>query len=254
MKKIAYAMFLTGFVPVTAFGTMAYTPSRPCSCVSNNSMCYAVNSVSGQQKTQSEPGKWYVGANFAMNMLSWENDYKSDYAGSDLLFSKDTYSFESVTGFSGVLGKRFESGMRGDIEFGKTSTFTDEDDVAQFSMSIMYAMANLYYDFSSGFYLGAGVGIAKPTVKIEGSLFGGANGENSKISPKVGAALGYAARVADNVFIDIRYRLSGLKGTDLSQTFLWDQYNDGNYEQYVLQIESGLIFENTVSMGLRYSF
>lgn len=252
-KKIAYAMFFAGFLPVTAFGTMAYTPSRPCSCVSGNTSCQTSTYVPMKQKKSSESGNWYVGANFMMNMWSWENDYKSDYDGSDLIFSKDTYSFESVTGFSVAVGRRFESGMRGDIELGKSSTFTDADDVAQFSMSMMYLMGNLYYDFGSGFYLGAGVGVAKPTVKVEGSLFGGSGGEDSSVSPKVGAALGYAKQVADNVFIDIRYRLSGLKGTDLSKPFLWDQYTE-EFEPYMLQIESGLILENSVSVGLRYSF
>jgi len=253
VKKVAYAMFFAGFLPVTAFGTMAYTPSRPCGCMQRSAPCQTSTYVPVQQKKSSEPGEWYVGANFMMNMLSWENDYKSDYDGSDLMFSKDTYSFESVTGFSVVLGRRFESGIRGDIEFGKTSTFTDEDDVAQFSMDMMYVMGNLYYDFGSGVYLGAGVGAAKPTVKIEGALFGGAGGENSSISPKVGAAIGYAAQIADSVFVDFRYRLSGLKGTDLSKSFLWDQYT-GEFEPYILQIESGLILENSVSLGLRYSF
>lgn len=262
-KTIACAMFLCGFAPITAFATMAYTPSRPCGCVCGDVSCCTQNDYSGNsqpynfqrvQKSQpNEVGDWYVAANFMMNLWSWENDYRSDYTGSDLLFSKDTYSFESVTGFSFAFGKKFESGLRGDIEFGMSSTFTDADDVAQFSMNIMHLTANIYHDFESGIYLGAGIGVAKPTVKIEGLLFGGNSGENSAISPKVGAALGYAKQVADNTFIDVRYRLSVMKGIDLSQPFMWDQYT-GEYEQHILQIEAGLILENSVSVGLRYSF
>ena len=251
-KTIAYAMFLGGFAPVAANAMMAYTPSRPCPCVTG-ATCATTVYQPVQQKQKTELGKWYVGANFVMNLWSWENDYRSDYTGSDLLFSKDTYSFESVTGFSGVVGKKFDSGVRGDIELGKSSTFTDADDVAQFSMDVMYAMANIYYDFGSGFYLGAGAGAAKITAKIEGLLFGGAVGENSAISPKIGASVGFAKQIADNMFIDFRYRLSAMKGTDLSQPFLWDQYT-GEYDSHVLQIESGLLIENALSAGLRYHF
>ncbi len=245
-RKIAFMAFFAGFAPIVADAMIAYTPSRPCGCY----QCSQPQVV--EPKTV---GGAYIALNLGMNLLSWENEYKSDYYGSRLEFSKDSYSFESLLGGSVAIGTRFGSEFRGDIEFGMSAKFSDEDDIATYTMSVPYLMVNAYYDFESGFYLGGGIGIAKSKSTLEMRLpYGISNIEGSSVSPKVGIALGYAAQVSDNTWIDFRYRLSGMKGVDISGVFLWDEYDDGDNKEYTLQVEGDLMVENALSVGIRYHF
>ena len=275
LRSVGYVFFCAGLVPVVAFGSIAYVPSRPCCYVMNgctpvypklpygyNNNCCNCNSQDvenycGEQEEQpKEPldSTFYIAANVMMNMWSWKNEYESDYGGVLEKFNSDKYSFESVWGGSLALGARFSSGWRSDVELGVMSDFSDSDDFVKFTLSIPYVMANVYYDFDSGFYVGAGLGIARPTISLEGEFFNWEGAENSEISPKVGVAFGYAAAVSDNTFIDFRYRLSGIKGTHVTNsTFLWDQYIN-EYEEYSLKITNGFIMENSISVGIRFNF
>lgn len=197
---------------------------------------------------------WYIGVNAMMNLWSWENEYSSDKPGVWLMADSDEYSFESVFGGSFVVGTYFDSGLRGDIELGMNSEFSDADDFATYKLSIPYLMANVYYDFDSGMYLGGGLGVARPEVTLTGASFVGDGAEENSISPKVGFALGYATEIADNVFVDFRYRLSLMKGVDIARVFEWEETAGSGVEQYVLQVENDLILENALSVGIRFSF
>lgn len=272
-KNLVFSILFAGIVPVCANASMVYTPSRPCGAVMGcDGECYPYvrqadfrpsvlwnNDV--QQNTRVEtsgvrknaPADWYIGVNAAMNFWSWENEYNSNYGGTDLLFNKDEYSFESVFGGAIAVGTWFASGIRGDIELGMSAEFSDSDDLAEYKLSIPYLMANAYWDFDSGLYLGGGLGVARPKITLDGALFNGGSGEDASVSPKVGFALGYASQIADNTFIDFRYRISLMKGTDVSQTFTWEQ-TPGSGEQYILQVENDLILENALSVGIRFGF
>lgn len=283
IKRLLWAVLLALTAPVASFAGVAYVPSRPCNCNAawmpaypswnpgcqqnwvkaqenaENSEPYNFQKQQGQEKQQKKRSinqdyDYYIAANITKNMWSWDNEYESNYTGVDLLFNNDHYSFESVWGGSVAVGTVFESGLRGDVELGVSKKFKDIDDFAGFTMHVPYVMANVYKDFESGFYLGAGLGVARPTVTIQGDLFDNIETEKNSISPKIGVSVGFATRVADNFFIDLRYRFSGLKGTDISSKFWWDQYNDGNYEQFYMQVKAGLIMENAVSAGIRFTF
>lgn len=274
-KSLVFSMIFAGFVPVCANASMVYTPSRPCGAVMGcDGGCYpyarpaesrsatlwnndvAQNARLEQNRTQnSAPADWYIAANAVMNFWSWENEYNSNYNGTALLFNKDEYSFESVFGGALAVGTRFASGVRGDIELGMSAEFSDSDDLAEYKLSIPYLMANAYWDFDSGLYLGGGLGVARPKITLDGALFDGGGADETFISPKVGLALGYATEIADNTFIDFRYRISLMKGADISRSFRWEQVeNSGNFGQYVLQVENDLILENALSVGIRFGF
>ncbi len=281
-KKIAFVLYLACFAPITAFGTMIYVPANPCAC--DNRPCDDVVILSRDfrksgvvkkaekvenpvvvKKTKSNTFKnqdndagynVYLAGNLAMNIWNWKNDYNSNYAGTDLLFSQDEYSGETVFGGNVALGVYLSKNWRMDLELGLTKEFEDYDEAATYTLSMPYLMANAYYDFDSGFYLGGGLGIVRSNVTIDGLLFQNST-SGAKYTDnlfKVGVAAGYAFRFGNNMHIDLRYRLSGIQGPEISRTFLWDQYNDGNYRDFSLKITSGLVLENAFSVGLRVSF
>ena len=281
-RKIVFVLYLACFVPITAFGTMIYVPSNPCAC--DNRPCDDVVILSrdfrksgvvqrAEQVEKPKPAEVrrantfknqdnepeydvYLAGNLAMNIWNWKNDYNSDYTGTDLLFSQDEYSGENVFGGNVALGFYFSKNWRADVELGITKEFEDYDEAATYTLSMPYLMGNAYYDFNSGFYLGGGLGIVRSKISIDGLLFQNSTSgaEYTDNLLKVGVSAGYAFRVGNNMHIDLRYRLSGIQGPEVSRTFWWDQYNDGNYREFILKITSGLVLENAFSVGLRVSF
>lgn len=280
-KKIAFAVYLGCLAPVTTFATVIYVPSNPCACDSRP--CDDVVILSrdfrkeGVVKKAEKPKKvekkkvqqqtkpktvnnkqWrrYASINFAVHMWTWKNDYSSDYSGADLLFSEDSYSSQSVFGGSVALGTKITDNLRTDLELGMDAKFEDKDEAATYTLTAPYLMLNMYHDFKSGFYIGAGLGITKTKVSIDGLLFDGSTEGSDSVSNKLKAAatVGYGARLSKNLFLDVQYRLAGFKAPDVSRKFWWDQYNDGTYQEYVLKIKGGLLIENTISAGLRFVF
>ena len=245
IKRFICAMFFACVAPITAFGVMAYTPSKPC--------CYQQCNEEYYEDTEYD-NDWYVSFFVSGNMWSWDNSYKSDYAGVVSSFDSDKYSFKSVLGGAVALGTTFSPELRGEIELGMSSKFTDADELVEFSMSLPYAMLNLYRDFEGGFYLGAGVGLARNTVNLDGAFFDNKGSRKSLLSPKAGLSIGYTTSVSDGVYIDFRYRSSWVKGAEVSNsTFLWDQYV-GSYDEYSLEVKSSWVWENAVFAGLRFNF
>ena len=258
-SKFLCGVMLAGIMPGAALASIAYTPTRPCACLScctaqpshaqpNNNVQSVAPRSSGNMEYE-----WYLSANVAMNLWSWGTEYESDYSGTNISFDNDDYSFESVFGGSVAIGKQFESGMRADVELGLSSEFSDSDEIARYSLSAPYVMANVYYDFDSGVFLGAGLGITRPEVKLDGSLFENKEYSKTGLSIKVGATVGYSAHVSDNAYVDFKYRLSGFRGPDLTNAFLWDQYV-GTDEVYSLNVKTGIVFENALSVGVRFYF
>ena len=180
LRKVAFIGGVGCIAPILANATMVYTPSRPCGCVAGCNATYdagscgcvqnnyanntefrnfqRVSAQSTQKSLDTGPRDWYLAANVAMNFWSWENEYNSNYGGTDLLFNKDEYSFESVFGGALAIGTRCSSGVRGDVELGFSSEFSDSDDLAEYKLSVPYLMANAYWDFESGMYFGGGLG------------------------------------------------------------------------------------------------
>ena len=298
-------MFFAGLLPSVAFGSVAYTPSRPCNVVNNcfgpacqsaqygyvpeivnNDTDYAENRDFQQDYVEpeeyyaevrdfqqdnvkkdegpSEPwfsfgDDWYIGANVMMNMWSWKNKYDSNYAGVDIAFESDIYSFERVLGGSLAVGNIFDGGWRAELEVGMTSEFKDESEFATYTMAVPYLVANVYHDFDVGLYIGAGLGVARPETKMDLDLRE-AGAELSKFAeqswtPKASIMFGYMWSFNDRFGVDFKYRLSGFKGNKMFGTFLWNQDTSNPVlEAYDLHIDNDFVVENTFSAGVRYKF
>lgn len=302
IKNIAYAVFFAGLLPSVAFGSVAYTPSRPCNVVNNcfgpacqsaqygyvpeivnNDTDYAENRDFQQdyvepeeyyaevrdfqqdngQKDEgpSEPwfsfgDDWYIGANVMMNMWSWKNKYDSNYAGVDIAFESDIYSFERVLGGSLAVGNIFDGGWRAELEIGMTSEFKDDSEYATYTMAVPYLVANVYHDFDVGLYIGAGLGVARPETKLDLMLPTElAKFAEQSWSPKASIMFGYMWSFNDRFGVDFKYRLSGFKGNKMFGTFLWNQDTSNPVlEAYDLHIDNDFVVENTFSAGVRYKF
>lgn len=192
---------------------------------------------------------WYVGGHVALNLMNWENEYSTNAPDANEL-SNDKYSFEPVFGGDIFVGKTFKYFWRGEVEAGLLGQFEDEGMGTTFKMTIPYLMANGYYDFVNGLYVGAGLGVALPKTELQGAFFNG--GDNSKrgVSPMMGIMVGYTHELDYNLTLDIRYRLAGLMGNELTRTFV----SDVDYKTYDISSDTGLILDNSVSVGIRYDF
>ena len=191
---------------------------------------------------------WYVGGHVALNLMNWENEY-STTAPNNAELTNGEYSFETVFGGDLFVGTTFKYFWRGEVEAGLLGQFEDEDMGTTFKMTIPYLMANGYYDFVNGLYVGAGVGVALPKTELQGAYFNGGDNSKRSVSPMVGLMFGYTHELDYNLTLDIRYRLSGLMGNKINRTF---EYKDNN--TYDISSEIGLILDNSLSIGIRYNF
>lgn len=194
---------------------------------------------------------WYVGGRADLNLLSWTNKYSTSWqdAAVNNDFSEDKYSFESLFGANLYAGKRFAYFWRAELEAGYMGYFEDKDNYAEFSLSVPYMMANLYYDFINGFYVGAGVGVAMPTTTLDGVFFDYEKRKETGFAPVAGIMLGYSYELDYNLTLDLRYRFAGMTG-------LKHQVDMENYlkEKFVFENKIDAIFDNSLSIGIRYEF
>lgn len=208
----------------------------------------ARNSDGGYNVTYSYTDKaktgWYVGARAELSFLNWENKYTSEdpvVVGSDT----DDFSFESVFGGNAFVGYTFNHFWRGEIEGGVLGQFEDKDNFFGFKMTVPYLMANGYYDFTNGLYVGAGLGIALPTTELDGIIFDGGDRKEMSVSPMAGIMLGYSYDLDYNLTLDVRYRLAGFFGAEHERT---------DIAGYGFKNEIDFVLDNSISIGLRYNF
>ena len=187
---------------------------------------------------------WYVGGHVALNLMNWENEYSTEWAGASADFGSDKYN-EVVFGGDIFFGKTFKYFWRGEVEAGLLGQFEDKDLSYAFKLTIPYLMANGYYDFVNGLYVGAGLGIAVPAMELDGSVFDTGDRKEYNISPMLGIMVGYTHELDYNLTLDIRYRLAGLMGGEQERTLLGGE---------LFKNEIGLILDNSVSVGIRYDF
>ena len=193
---------------------------------------------------------WYITGRAELSFLNFKNEYSvDDDWGADESYSDDKYSFEPVFGGSLAAGKKIDYFWRGEVEGGFLGHFSDEDEAAEFTLSIPYLMANGYYDFTNGLYVGGGLGLAMPMYKISGDIFNGYDKKKTTVAPMIGVAVGYTHKLDDNLVLDLRYRLSGMTGAELKLGF--QDLDDG---QHWFKSKTGVILDNSVSLGLRYEF
>lgn len=196
---------------------------------------------------------WYITGRAEVSFLNWKNKYSSNFPRVNDDFNSDDYSFEPVFGGSLAAGRYFNYVWRGEIEGGYIGQFSDEDNGFSFKLSVPYLMANGYYDFANGLYVGGGLGVAMPTTKLSYENFKSGDGDKTSVSPMAGVMLGYTQELDDNLVLDIRYRLAGFTGTKHKRNF---EYYDGAAALHGAYLENkiGLILDNSISVGIRYEF
>lgn len=201
-------------------------------------------------------GNWYVGGRVGLHLVSWKNHYKgtpSNY-NFDNGEDHDSYIFEPVFGGNIFAGYRFTPNWRGDVEFGYMTQFSDSDNGFTFKYSTPYITANAYYDFISGFYLGAGVGMAFPRATMDWEYFTKGSASETKLSFTGALMAGYSYNLSKSVALDFRYRLAGFVGPKWTRNVLPGVTDKNGVELESLETRVGFTLDNSLSLGLRYEF
>ncbi|MDE6570873.1 MAG: outer membrane beta-barrel protein [Alphaproteobacteria bacterium] len=196
---------------------------------------------------------WYVTARAELSFLNWKNKYKSGYVGVDAGANSDKYSFEPVFGGGVSFGKTVNYFWRLEGEAGYIGSFSDKDNGFEFKISTPYLMVNGYRDFVNGLYVGAGVGMAIPTTKLDGDIFISGDRSKTSVSPMGGLMLGWAHKLDDNFTVDVRYRLAGFNGPKQTRHFESVDAAGKIYNEY-FENKVGFVLDNSISIGLRYEF
>lgn len=244
MKKIVSLSVLLGVIASPAFA--AVRTATPSHIARDNRGGY---DVTYNYKDKAKTG-WYLTGRAELSFLNFKNKYSSDsdWAANNK-YNDDSYSFQPVFGGSLAAGKKINYFWRAEVEGGYLGYFEDEDLAAKFSMSMPYMMVNGYYDFTNGLYVGAGAGAALAMYKLSGDYFLGYDKDKTVVSPMAGLMFGWTRALDDNLVVDLRYRLAGMTGTDLKVNFQ-DQKN----VEHWFKSKTGMIMDNSVSLGIRYEF
>ncbi len=188
---------------------------------------------------------WYVGGRVGADFLNF--DVKQDFTHDGASIT-DERSFEAVLAGDVFAGYKINYFWRAELELGYISQYEEKESGGDFSLSAPYLMLNGYYDFTNGVYVGAGVGAALFTTSFDMAEFVGGEGEKRTVSPMAGLMIGYVHELDYNLKLDLRYRLAGMMGHDVSYG-----YDLGSgVETFTADID--WLLENSISIGLRYEF
>lgn len=241
MNKIISVAVLFGVVAAPAFAAPSYI-ARDGRGGYNVTYSYQDKAKSG----------WYLTGRAEVSMLNWKNKYSTTVGVSD----SDKFSFEPVFGGSVAGGHRFNHFWRGEIEGGYIGYYDDTKDGTEFSISLPYLMANGYYDFTNGLYVGAGIGAAMPITKLEAYTVDAGDvvkmtGDSTKthLSAMGGLMFGWARKLDDNLVLDLRYRLAGITGVKQTRGV-----SVADVEMYKFKNKINFIMDNSISLGIRYEF
>jgi len=235
---------LVSIIAILTIATPAFAatkPARPSYLTRNANGGYDVT----YSYTDKAKSGWYGTLRAELSFLNWKNKYSTTGTPDDSSANHDDYSMKPLFTFNGAFGKRIGYFWRAEVEGGYITEFSDNGEGIEFKLSIPYVMANGYYDFTNGMYLGAGVGASFPITTIDGPGFA-TNESSSKtgVSPMFGLMLGYSHKMDDNIVLDLRYRFAGTWGTSQNRTYSTD----------VLTNKIGFIMDNSISLGIRYEF
>ena len=195
---------------------------------------------------RSEVGRWYLGGRLDMNLLSWTNENKTNGPNPHEL-GDDSFT-EVLLGGNIFVGHTFEYFWRAELEAGVISEFEEEDSGTSFKMTVPYLMANGYYDFANDFYVGMGLGMAMPKVRLQGVHFVSGDSSERSVSPMLGFMGGWSYHLDYNLLLDLRYRLGMFWGPKIEREFK----RDANV--YDISADVGMVFDNSISVGVRYEF
>jgi len=191
-------------------------------------------------------GTWYGGIRGELSFLNWENEYSASDV--DVDGQADSFSFESVFGGSLSVGHIFSENWRGEVEAGLIGKFEDSAYGVDFSLTVPYVSVNAMYDFTypqvAGLYVGGGLGIALPKIDFDYYTI---NIKKRAVSPMFSFMVGWSYEMEEGLNLDLRYRLSALFGPEGKESNI-----DGAGAWF--EINTGLILDNSISLGLRYEF
>ena len=101
---------------------------------------------------------------------------------------------------------------------------------------------NGYYEFAYGIYAGIGGGLAFVETSVDSSVVAGGN--KTQTSPLGAVMFGWSHKIQDRTYFDVRYRFSIFDAG--SQTLIG---NSG-----WVKMDSGIVKNNSLSVGIRYAF
>ena len=240
MKKIVSALLL--LAPVVTAADAAPSYIRP-----DNLGGYNVT----YNYTDKPKNDWYMTFRAELGLLNFKNTYYSDDVGYN---GYDKYSMEPVFGGSVAIGKKFGYWWRGEIEAGYTGNFKDSGEGLTFNFSAPYVLANAIYDFSSGLYLGGGVGVAVPMQSWDWDGFVVGPRRKTSLGAMGALMFGYAHKLDDNFVLDLRYRLAGFSGNKFAADYQIQNSAGAVIGQFEFENKIGLVLDNSLSVALRYEF
>lgn len=196
---------------------------------------------------------WYVGARAELSFLNFDVDSVTTRLANPagVFEGVEEYSLETLFGGSLFAGKTFNYFWRAELEAGLIGQLEDKGDDLDFKMTVPYVMANGYYDFTNGLYVGAGLGIALPKTEFDTIYLDSGDRKEQTVSPMVGIMLGYAHELDYNLTLDIRYRLAAFQGVEHNLDASAAGVANGLVS---FKNEIDLILDNSLSIGIRYNF
>ena len=202
-------------------------------------------------KQNNDSGKYYMGIHGGLSLMNWENKYTYEDTDGSYTASED-FSFKSTLGMDLFVGYTLSKTMRVDLEIGYVGIFSDTEtnyyesyvpEKTTFEFETYYLMANGYYGFKNGLYVGAGLGAALVDVSMDHTAV--QKKDNTSLSPMGALAFGWMHKLDDKVDFDVRYRLAMFDGRDV----VLDMTNG-----YEVKTEMGWVMDNSLSAGIRYKF
>lgn len=242
MKKIVSVAVLAALTATVANAAPSYITR-------NNNGGYDVT----YDYTDKAKDGWYVGARASLSLMNWENEYSTS---PEVGVGDSTEDFsEIVYGGDVFVGRRFNYFWRAELEGGLIGQFEDKDAGYEFQLTVPYLLANGYYDFANGMYVGAGLGIALPKTELDDDAFKSGSRSERSVSPMGALMVGYSHRLDYNLILDLRYRLAAFGGTEQERSFIdGSSVNGVDLTGVKFTNDIGLILDNSISLGIRYEF
>ncbi len=182
----------------------------------------------------------YMGLHADVSFLNWKNKYKQD--GTDA--GNESFKMKNAIGVGADFGYRFNDKWAAELEFGYIGKYSESEkfptDKTDYYLSAMYFGVNGLYDIYNGIYAGVGTGAAVVKSGAEHTLFG--KDSKTHLSPMGALMLGYKYSINEHMGLDLRYRFSVFNGPKLG------------FDSVDVDIETGLITNHTISVGMNYKF
>ncbi len=192
--------------------------------------------------------RWYMGLNGDLSFLTWKNKNSGTDELGNPISGEDKFNFKPLLGADLVVGYRFDKDWRVDGEIGYIGKFSETETEhyqgymspvkTEFSLETYYIDANAYYNLKYGLYIGAGLGLAITDLSADDTQASAASTTN--VSPMGAAMFGWTYVLDEKVDFDVRYRLALFDGGDLSIGGA--------------SVDTGLIMNNSLSVGVKYHF